>query len=689
MTAFVISTASETAQSLANLETGVVTTSGSIVSFTGLGAIDGAGSYRLTIDGMVMGALYGVNGADNSSGRISIGASGYVSGSSAGINSSSATIFQVNNAGLVEGNVYGILSTTTNPATGHDFRLTNTGTVTSGGTAVYTAIIGGDAVINNSGTIIGGGTGIFVVSVGSSSQTSISNSGIIQGGSQTPSAIYIQDGAAVIVNSGTINGAITLGGTGSRVTNSGAINGDIYATAGTDIFTFSGGTVSGTVFGGAGDDTYNVNTAGLILVESTASGTDAVYSSVTFSLGNNFETLVLTGSATINGTGNNQANGIFGNSADNILRGAGGNDTLLGGEGIDTLIGGTGSDLYFYDEDDRFVEDPGAGTDEIWVYDLINTQSVVMADNIERLISYYTGSASITGNATNNFIQTLDGNDTLNGVTGSDTMDGGAGNDTYITDGGDTIIDASGIETVLSSATFTLATGLERLTLTGTANINGTGNAAGNTITGNSGANSLDGAGGTDTMTGGAGNDTFTTDGGDILNEAANGGTDTVRSTVTFTLQTNFENLVLTGSSAINGTGNSAVNTITGNGAVNTLNGSTGSDTMTGGLGNDSFVFNTTLGTSNIDRITDYTAVNDTFRLDDAVFTGLATGTLSGAAYVQNTTGKAVDASDRIIYETDTGKVFFDRDGTGAAAAVQFATIGTNLVLTSADFVVF
>ena len=688
MTSFVISTASETAQSLVSGETGVVTTSGSIVSLVGLSAIDGAGSYRLTIDGMVLGASYGINGASDSAGRISIGSGGYVSGASAAINSSSSTTFDVNNAGTLQGGTYGILSTTTNPATGHDFSLTNTGTI-SGGYGVYAAIIEGDATINNSGTILGRNNAIFVVSSGSGSRTSIDNSGILQASGATANAIYIDSGSSSIVNSGTINGSITLGGAASRLTNSGTINGNIYGSALADIYTFFGGTVSGTIFGGAGDDVYNVDTAGLRLVETSENGFDAVYSSVSFTLASNFETLGLTGAASINGTGNNQSNNIGGNSADNVLRGAGGADTLRGDEGNDTLIGGTGSDVYFYDEDDRFIEDPGAGTDEILVFDFAIALSIVMADNIERLVSFNTGATSVTGNATGNFIQTASGNDTLNGVTGTDTLDGGGGNDTYITDGGDTIIDSSGVETVLSSATFTLATGLEHLTLTGTANINGTGNAAGNTIVGNSGSNSLDGAGGTDTLTGGAGNDTFTTDGGDILNEASGGGTDTVRSTVTFTLQTNFENLVLTGNSAINGTGNSAINTITGNGAANTLNGSTGSDTMTGGLGNDSFVFNTALGTSNIDRITDYNAVADTFRLDKAVFTGLAAGTLSGAAYVQNTTGKAVDASDRIIYETDTGKVFFDRDGTGAAAAVQFATIGTNLVLTSADFVVF
>jgi len=177
--------------------------------------------------------------------------------------------------------------------------------------------------------------------------------------------------------------------------------------------------------------------------------------------------------------------------------------------------------------------------------------------------------------------------------------------------------------------------------------------------------------------------------GGDTITENAGQGTDTVRSSVSFTLGANLENLILTGTASINGTGNSGNNRITGNSGGNTLNGSSGSDTLTGGLGNDSFVFNTALGSSNIDRITDFNVVADTIRLENAVFTGLAAGTLSAAAFVKNTSGNAADASDRIIYETDTGKLYFDRDGTGAAAKDHFATIGTNLSFTNADFLVF
>jgi Ca2+-binding RTX toxin-like protein len=128
---------------------------------------------------------------------------------------------------------------------------------------------------------------------------------------------------------------------------------------------------------------------------------------------------------------------------------------------------------------------------------------------------------------------------------------------------------------------------------------------------------------------------------------------------------------------------------IEGGSGNDTLNGGGGLDTLTGGSGSDSFVFNTALGTSTVDRIADFNAVADTIRLENAIFTGLAAGTLAATAFARNSTGNAADASDRIIYESDTGRLYFDSDGTGAAAKVHFATLATGLTLTSADFFVF
>jgi len=203
-------------------------------------------------------------------------------------------------------------------------------------------------------------------------------------------------------------------------------------------------------------------------------------------------------------------------------------------------------------------------------------------------------------------------------------------------------------------------------------------------------------------MLGGAGNDTYIVGAtGDRVFETTTtassidaGGIDTVQSSVTFNLDAYagvrfVENLVLTGTANINGIGNARANQLTGNAGNNVLNGGLGNDTMTGGAGNDTFVFNTALGVGNIDRITDFNVVDDTIRLDDAIFVGLATGTLAASAFAANLTGQAATASDRIIYETDTGRLFFDSDGVGGTARVQFATLSTGLALTNADFFVF
>ena len=94
-----------------------------------------------------------------------------------------------------------------------------------------------------------------------------------------------------------------------------------------------------------------------------------------------------------------------------------------------------------------------------------------------------------------------------------------------------------------------------------------------------------------------------------------------------------------------------------------------------------------TPATGNIDRITDFSTVYDRIALENGVFTAVgANGTLASAAFYKG--AAAHDSSDRIIYNPATGAVFYDSDGTGAAAAVQIATIGTNLSVTNADFFV-
>ena len=137
----------------------------------------------------------------------------------------------------------------------------------------------------------------------------------------------------------------------------------------------------------------------------------------------------------------------------------------------------------------------------------------------------------------------------------------------------------------------TLGSHVEALTLTGSANINATGNWMNNTLTGNAGNNILNGGSGSDRMVGGRGNDTYHVDNyGDTIVEWSNEGTDTVYASVSHTLGSHVEALTLTGSANINATGNWMNNTLVGNGANNTLIGGSGNDSITGGPGNDRLI---------------------------------------------------------------------------------------------------
>jgi Ca2+-binding RTX toxin-like protein len=227
----------------------------------------------------------------------------------------------------------------------------------------------------------------------------------------------------------------------------------------------------------------------------------------------------------------------------------------------------------------------------------------------DQVLTGTAGNDVLTGGAGNDQLVGLGGNDTLNGLagndlldggTGADTMRGGLGNDTYVVDNtGDVVTENAneGTDTVQSSLTYTLGANVENLTLTGTAALNGTGNALENVLLGNSGNNTLTGGAGNDRLEGGAGNDTLVggtgndtyvvAQAGDIVTENANEGTDTVESSITYTLGSNVENLTLTGTANINGTGSSANNMLLGNSGNNALDGGSGNDTVDGGAGKD------------------------------------------------------------------------------------------------------
>jgi Ca2+-binding RTX toxin-like protein len=181
-------------------------------------------------------------------------------------------------------------------------------------------------------------------------------------------------------------------------------------------------------------------------------------------------------------------------------------------------------------------------------------------------------------------------------------------------------------DTLTAAATTTLSANVENLTLTGTTAINGTGNAGNNVITGNAANNILNGGAGNDTLNGdlgidtligGTGNDIYLVDTTtDVITENIGGGTDTIQSSITFSLATltNIENLTLTGTAAINGTGNAGNNVITGNAANNILDGGAGKDILNGGLGTD-----TLTGGTGIDRFDYRNLANSVFNSVDVI----------------------------------------------------------------------
>ncbi len=118
---------------------------------------------------------------------------------------------------------------------------------------------------------------------------------------------------------------------------------------------------------------------------------------------------------------------------------------------------------------------------------------------------------------------------------------------------------------------------------------------------------------------------------------------------------------------------------------ANRFDGARGNDTLIGAGGADTFVFDTVLALNNIDEITDFAHGTDRIELDDAIFTALTAGTLSAAAF---TTGVATTAAHRILYDADTGALSYDADGSGAGAAIQFATLQAHLTITNMDFLV-
>ena len=302
---------------------------------------------------------------------------------------------------------------------------------------------------------------------------------------------------------------------------------------------------------------------------------------------------------------------LTGNALDNVITAGGGNDVIDGGSGADQMAGGMGNDAYYVDNlADAVIEAANAGTDEVRT----SLANYSLGGNLENLTGLLDTGQALTGNALDNVITAGGGNDVIDGGLGADTMAGGMGNDTYYVDNAaDTVTEAAsaGTDEVRTSlASYTLGANLENLTGTLGAAQALTGNALANTITGGAGNDLIDGGTGADRLVGGGGNDIYYVDNvGDVVVEAAGGGSDEVRTSLsTYVLPDNVERLVYVGAGDFNATGGGNADRISagaGNDTIDAMGGDDyidasqgGNDTINGGSGNDAILMGAAFNSS-------------------------------------------------------------------------------------------
>ena len=382
---------------------------------------------------------------------------------------------------------------------------------------------------------------------------------------------------------------------------------------GTDgINLLDGGRGGDTMIGLGGDDTYVVDNRTDVTIELADGGVDTVLASVTYTLADAVENLVLTGAAAISGTGNDLANNLWGNDAANTLRGGGGNDVIFSGGGPDLMLGEDGDDILFGSvADDRMTG--GAGNDTASYYYItsgvrvnLNTRrqdtgagsdTLVEIENIDGSNG---GDDVLTGDALNNILRGHDGADTLAGGLGDDGLFGGEGNDVIAGEAGDDVVDGGNGTDRLTFAAFTRAvtidltivgpqvTGAGTDTIRGIEHVDGsnsadrlTGDAAANILSGLGGSDVLIGGEGVDTLDGGAGSDTidYSSSPDDVSVDLASGRAEDGHGTRDTLIA--IENVI----------GSQFDDVLTGDTFSNVLTGGGGRDVLTGGGRRDDFVF--------------------------------------------------------------------------------------------------
>ncbi|MCE8539371.1 hypothetical protein KBY27_18095 [Ruegeria pomeroyi] len=467
--------------------------------------------------------------------------------------------------------------------------------------------------------------------------------------------------------------------------------------------TLEGGAGRDDIRGGSGIDTASFSTAGSGVTANLTTGVGTrgnangdTYDSIENLLGSDHADL-LTGSS-----GNNLIEGGRGSDS---LRGSAGDDTLEGGISGDEVHGGSGIDTASFSTAGSGVTanlTTGVGTRGNANGDIyISIENLLGSDHADLL----------TGSSGNNLIEGGRGSDSLRGSAGDDTLEGGISGDEVHGGSG---IDTASFSTAGSGVTANLTTGV------GTrGNANGDiyisienllGSDHADLLTGSSGNNLIEGGRGSDSLRGSAGDDTLE---GGISGDEVHGGSgidtasfSTAGSGVTANLTTgvgtrgnatgdtyiSIENLLgsdhadlLTGSSGNNlidgGRGN---DTLRGSAGDDLLRGGLGDDILNGGSGADEFRFDTALNAStNVDTIENYSITDDWISLDDSVFGAIGSSLSSSEFHIGSS---AQDADDYIIYNQTTGALYYDEDGIGGAAQIQFATLETGLALTASEF---
>ena len=491
--------------------------------------------------------------------------------------------------------------------------------------------------------------------------------------------------------------------------------------------TLTGGQGADSIFGGASNDTIN-GFVGADTIDGGAGSNTLLLTATSTRLNvasdsqiRNVGVISAAGArspVTINLTTQTESFSITGSIYADTLIGGSGNDTFVGFVGGDMIVGGAGYDTFVLAGNAVSLNLTLASLNvaldtQLSSIDRIDA-SMAMA-GVQLNLSKQSEGFMIIGS---NFSDTLTGgagadsisggtfNDVINGFVGADTVNGGYGSNSLMLASTSTSLNTAADGQLLNIGTVSAATA------TGSVVINLTNQREGLTIIGGSYSDTLTGGAWVDLLSGGGGNDVIIDFVGD---DSVDGGAGS-------------DTLMLTGTSAAlnSATNNQLINVETVSGALSTrgviinlsnqieafyivgssygdaLTGGFGSDTIVGGLGNDFltggkgndtlngnggadiFVFNALLGPTNVDRIVSFSALDDRIWLDHSCFSGLNTGGLSAGAF--NTV--ASQADDRIIFNTITGALSFDQDGSGSAVAVQFATLSGGWIgtLSAANF---